>query len=362
MKQYEKEIAICQDMVRMDAERVEAWFQMGSSYLMLERYEEAVRALEHAVPLVQGKRMEDNVYATLASAYVCAENYIEAQKYIDKAYLLNPNKEIRSVKELVEEALESPIDKLDGVEVTPLFRHMVETIGYPHKILSEYTPQEELMQIYQEALQRGESQGFVPVFLSNTTLYLWMEEVSDVNDMSFGQYVKNRIDQLGPIGDGKEIADRKFRELTEPNEEYETYTLEELKGELSGGEKQDYLVDVACPPPVCLFEVPVAHPWEVLLYVPSGACAEYVALEEVIAICKYWYEKYRALPASVSVEGIEFVLPEPVPEGEAFEVAKEIYAFCYDSVALYTESGTLGELADSIRKSRVWSLFWIGGH
>ncbi len=357
MKQYEEEIALCQDMIRMDAERVEAWFQMGSSYIMLEQYKEAVRALEHVIPLVQGKRIEDNVYATLASAYVCVEKYIEAKKYIDKAYQLNPHKEIQSLKEQVEETLVYPVVKLEGIEVTPLFKYMVEMIGYPHRIFSEYTPQEELMRLYQEARQRGEGQGFVPVFLSDAT-YSMCEETSDAAGMPFDQYVKNRIDRLGPIGDGKEIADQRFRELTEPNEDYETYTLEELKGGMYGGEKKDYLEDAVCPPPICLFEVPAAHPWEVLLHVPGGAWEEYAAPEEMLAICKYWYEKYRALPASVSGDGVEFVLPEPVPEEDAFEVAKEIFSFCEDRVTVYTESGTLGELADSIRKSRVWSLWW----
>ncbi len=357
MKQYEKEIALCQEMTRIDAKRVEAWFQMGHSYLMLERYEEAAEALEHAVPLVQEKRMEDNVYATLASVYVCADRYIEAKKYIDKAYLLNPHKEIRSLKEQIEEALEYPIADLDGVKVTPLLKHIVETIGYPHRILSEYTSSEELMQLYQETLQRGRRQGFVPVFLSDDALYLWWEEI-DAAGISFDQYIKDRINRLGPIGDGKKISDQRFRELTEPNEEYETYALEELTSEMCGGEKQDDLSSLSDLPLVCLFEVPVTRPWEVLLYLSGGAWEEYVTLEELLAICKYWYEKYHVLPASISEEGIDFVLPEPIPEEEAFEVAKEIFAFCEDSLEILTESGTLGELADRIRKSGVWTLWW----
>lgn len=248
---------------------------------------------------------------------------------------------------------------MDGVEVTPLFKRMVEIIGYPYQVFSgDDVSQNQVMDIYQKSLRNGKIRGFVPVFVSDDVLTICMEEWENETDLSYGRYVKRRIDAMELPDNGKEIADKKFMELTQPMEEYETYGLEELTGKIAGGERQQYFESVASDIRFCLFEVPLDHPWEGLLYIPNVIWEEYVNTGEVLAICKYWYEKYRALPAFISVDRIEFALPEPVPESEAFDVAKQIYAFCDETLPMKTESDTLGELADSIRQSTVWDLWW----
>ena len=89
-----------------------------------------------------------------------------------------------------------------------------------------------------------------------------------------------------------------------------------------------------------------------------GGWNECPPAEEMMAVCKYWYEKYGAVPAALSHDTLEFVLTKPVDDEEkAWEAAKEHYAFCVDRVDQCTASYTLGELADCISRSTVW-YFW----
>ncbi len=63
----------------------------------------------------------------------------------------------------------------------------------------------------------------------------------------------------------------------------------------------------------------------------------------MLRIIKYWYEKYGAVPAVMSVEELEFTAP-PVPKEAEFTLAFEHFAFCTDNVLQNTE--TIGRLAD----------------
>ena len=79
----------------------------------------------------------------------------------------------------------------------------------------------------------------------------------------------------------------------------------------------------------------------------------------MMEVCRYWYEKYGAVPAVVSHDTLEFVIEKPIDnEEQAWELAKEHYAFCPDRVDQGTNTGTIGEVADCLSKSTVWYFWW----
>lgn len=89
-----------------------------------------------------------------------------------------------------------------------------------------------------------------------------------------------------------------------------------------------------------------------------GGWNECPAAEDMMAVCRYWYETYNAMPAVITHDTLEFVVAKTVEtEEEAWKLAKEHFAFCPDRVDQGTASGTLGEVADCIRKSKIW-YFW----
>ncbi len=138
----------------------------------------------------------------------------------------------------------------------------------------------------------------------------------------------------------------------------------EFMGEMEGGEPLDTLTSFVSfsgngIEETILFEIPAENPWEVIAWMPMGGWNECPDASEMMEICRYWYEKYGAVPAAFSHDTLEFVLDRAAgDEKTSWEIAKEHYAFCPDRVDQGTESGTLGEVADSIRLSTVWYFWW----
>ena len=100
---------------------------------------------------------------------------------------------------------------------------------------------------------------------------------------------------------------------------------------------------------VILVKVPSTKPYEILAYFGMGS--------EGIAIVKYWYEKYGAVPAAITYDEIEFYVERP-PQTleEAKKLAVEHYAFCYDLVLQCC--GTFEALVDGLYKNIQWYFWW----
>ena len=47
-----------------------------------------------------------------------------------------------------------------------------------------------------------------------------------------------------------------------------------------------------------------------------------------MAVAKYWFEQYSAVPGAMSHDELEFNLPAPLAEDKAMDVAVEQYGFC----------------------------------
>ena len=67
---------------------------------------------------------------------------------------------------------------------------------------------------------------------------------------------------------------------------------------------------------------------------------------------------YFHLPAAMSHDELEFLLPAPVPKEKAMDAAVELYGFCPDVIDQGPEDATVGALADALRQSTVWYFWW----
>ncbi|WP_366925634.1 DUF4253 domain-containing protein [uncultured Ruminococcus sp.] len=106
-----------------------------------------------------------------------------------------------------------------------------------------------------------------------------------------------------------------------------------------------------------LVKVPVTEPWNVFAWLPFGGWNECPDTEDMIAVCKYWYEKYKAVPAVISSDELQMYVSAPVDSQEAaLSLAEEQYAFCNDTVDQGT--GTIKALASAIKDSNVWYFWW----
>lgn len=236
----------------------------------------------------------------------------------------------------------------------PEHREELEQLGYPFTLLPEELTNEVLMQYYRDARERGRKEGFTPVLLRA--------------DDHLGEF-QEALEEFPPAQttqaewDGKAILDERLAILNEPEEEGGVPLLEnkdpDILGTLENGEANHSLSLIdpfwgKCR--IALVELPTEKPWEVPLYIPFGGWNECPLPEEHAAILKYWYEKWGAAPAAMTFDTIELVLPSPIPEAEVWDVAKEHFAYTEDSV--FQGTGTLGALADGLRKSDVWFFWW----
>ena len=62
---------------------------------------------------------------------------------------------------------------------------------------------------------------------------------------------------------------------------------------------------------VILVKVPTTKPYEVLGYFGMGGYNECPFPAEQVAVAKYWYEKYGAVPAAITYDEIEFYVERP---------------------------------------------------
>lgn len=242
-------------------------------------------------------------------------------------------------------------------QASPIVRSMIEQLNYPYRIFSDQMTYEEVIKEYEAAFERGKKEGFVPVLVpEDETLDEFLGILQDEDNYSVEETLKKVLDN------GKEILNKRFEDYTEPYED-EPFDMEEFVGEVTSGEAITHFSSLSnysdgSMLETILFEVPTKNPWEVVAYVPFGGWNDCPDVEDMTAICKYWYLKYGAVPVIITHDTLEMGLTSQVIEREVVDVAKEHYAFCNDRVDQCTSTGTLGEVADCIRQSKIWYFWW----
>lgn len=210
-------------------------------------------------------------------------------------------------------------------------------------------------QAYRSAYQKAKAGGgFWPALVClDESLLEWLGIIEE-------EYDRDTI--IAECRDnGKEILQERFQEYMECYEDggYEEFIGAETQGEMivnfSGYESFD---DHMLEADTLLLEVPVDNPWELIGYVPLGGWNDCPSPKDMIAVCKYWYQKYQAVPAVFTHDVMEFYAPAKLNGADSMEAAKEHYAFCTDRVDQGTRTYTLSELAAGLAESEVWYFWW----
>lgn len=254
---------------------------------------------------------------------------------------------------------------------------LIERIKCPYKVFDKKSDPNDLRDAYKEASDRGKKEGFVPVIVAaDDILAEWFTMIWDD-----GYQKDNVLNEKG--GEGDKILKKRYDTYKVINGENktdndmdigdyaidaaDTVYIDEIVGmgygsmdtvgkidTLSSFESYEGNLNCEC----ILFEIPVTYPWEVMAWLPMGGWNECPDSVEMLAICRYWYEQYGAVPAVVSHDTMEFVLETPVSEEDATKLAKEHYAFCEDMTAQLGYQYSEKSLADSLCGSTVWYFWW----
>ncbi len=234
-------------------------------------------------------------------------------------------------------------------------KKIAESFQCKYTLFEKGTDPELAEQAYRESLDKGKAGGFWPALICLDEYAVeWLLEV-----------VKEEYDRdeiiAGCGENGKEILEQRFAEYTQECEEEE---LEDMLGEETEGEELHHFIgymsfsDAMLEADTLLLEIPVKHPWEIVGYLPMGGWNECPSPEEMIAVCKYWFGKYQAIPAVFTHDVMEFYAPNKLNGVDSMEAAKEHYAFCVDRVEQGTSTYKISELAAGLAESDVWYFWW----
>ena len=208
---------------------------------------------------------------------------------------------------------------------------------------------EEASEKYLATYRDGKEEGYTPIFLTVDDYLLKTFKITMANentDNMMDIFNKNleKAKNINPIElFNKFIEQSMDKYFTEDDYKFDDSNKNNLKF-LTIFNNEGNLKDN-----VILVKVPTTKPYEILAYFGMGS--------EGIATVKYWYQKYRAVPAAITYDEIEFYVERPVLTfEEAKKLAIEQYAFCYG--LLWECYDTLDELASAIYKNVHWYFWW----
>ena len=296
----------------------------------------------------------------------------------DEAYLFIPfDKDYyQAMAKVIEERFENwqgqDFDE-DTLEPSELAEALMEYLDCECTYFPSMKDDDPIMSAYSYAKRDAAHEGFVPVLVKADDETLWECLIMNSDPDSDGKddyafdpdkVSKYRKKMLSaPVKDGKAVLEELTGQRKEEAEDDDMDWDEEVLGEMEGGEPNGRFSsywddDTEMTYPLILAKIPAKNPWEIFAYLPFGNWNDCPDTPELMAAAKYWFEQYGTVPAAMSHDELEFLLPAPVPKEKAMEVAVELYGFCPDVIDQGPEDATVGTLADVLRQSTVWYFWW----
>ena len=229
-----------------------------------------------------------------------------------------------------------------------------------------------IMAAYGYAKRDSAQEGFVPVLIKaddETLLECLVMNADPDNDADFYEFDLKTVTEYRKkmlstsVKDGQAVLEELIGQRKEEAEDDDMDWDEEILGKMEGGYENNRFScywdsDTDMTHPLILAKIPVKNPWEIFAYLPFGNWNDCPDTPELMAVAKYWFEQHGAVPATMSHDELEFLLPAPVPKEKAMNTAVELYGFCPDVIDQGPENATVGALADVLRQSTVWYFWW----
>ena len=312
-----------------------------------------------------------------ALEYFGAEQYY-SDKFQDEAYLFIPFDE--AYYQAMAKVMEKRFANWQGqsfdeatLEPSDLAKAMMEYLDCECTYFPSMTDDDPIMSAYNYAKRESVKEGFVPVLIKADDEILWECLILNSDPDSDGEddyafdpdkvaaYRKKMLS--APIQNGKAVLEEMIGQRKEEAADDDMDWDEEILGEMEGGYENRRFAsywnsDSKMTYPLILAKIPVKNPWEIFAYLPFGGWNECPNTPKLMAVAKYWAQQHGAVPAAMSHDELEFLLPAPVSGKEAMDVAVELYGFCPDVIDQGPEDATVGALADVLRQSTVWYFWW----
>ena len=260
----------------------------------------------------------------------------------------------------------------DTLEPSELAEALMEYLDCECTYFPSMKDDDPIMSAYSYAKRESVKEGFVPVLIKaddETLLECLVMNADPKNDADCYEFDLKTVEEYRKkmlstsVKDGKAVLEELTGQRKEEAEDDDMDWEEEILGEMEGGYENNRFScywdsDTDMTYPLILAKIPVKNPWEIFTYLPFGNWNKCPDTLELMAVAKYWFEQYGAVPAAMSHDELEFLLPAPVSQEQAMEVATEQYGFCPDIVDQEQDDPTVGNLADVLWQSTVWYFWW----
>lgn len=216
----------------------------------------------------------------------------------------------------------------------------------------------EMTQLYKENLADGKQNGYTPIIVFVEKILEEMLEKNFKNAENEDAYVKSVLSN--DHSNGKEWLDRSYANLYKKfGGEFLTIDEGYLNERLSRSKpsKANTFIPSASSfdGNVYLIQVPVTAPYEVFAYLPFCGWNDCPNVDDMISVCKYWYEEYGAIPTTINYDTLTFYLETPVSDKDtAVKAGKEHCAFCSEGIVL---AGMVSYI-DAVYNSFAWNFQW----
>ena len=300
-----------------------------------------------------------------------------SDEFQDEAYLFIPFNEdyYQAMEKVIEKRFTNwqgqDFDE-DTLEPSELAEALMEYLDCECTYFPSMADDDPIMSAYSYAKRESVKEGFVPVLIKaddETLLECLVMNADPENDADIYEFDLKTVTEYrkkmlsAPIKDGKAVLEELTGQRKEEAEDDDMDWEEEVLGEMEGGYENNRIScywdsDTDMTHPLILAKIPVKNPWEIFAYLSFGNWNDCPDTPELMAAAKYWFEQHGAVPAAMSHDELEFLLPAPVSQEKAMEVAAEQYGFCPDIVDQEQDDPTVGNLADVLRQSTVWYFWW----
>lgn len=226
-----------------------------------------------------------------------------------------------------------------------------------------------IMCAYEYAGKNAAHEGFVPMLIAvDETLWECLMLNSDPahegdDDHAFDPdaVAAYRQSQLAaPLPDGRMVLEdgmaERRAEAEDDSKDWDTEVVGRMEGGFNNHRFSGYWnSETDMTHPVILARIPVRHPWEVFAHLPFGNWNDCPDTPQLMAVARYWFEKFGAVLAVMTHDELDFALPKPIGRELAVQTALEQYAFCPD---MDQNHESVGALADTLRQSKIWYFWW----
>lgn len=232
------------------------------------------------------------------------------------------------------------------------------------KLESDLTDKQ-VTELYLKEREKGKTEGFTPVILA---LDRRVHEMVDSNTSHYGSPEKLRDTVLSDSEGGRELMETQYSKM---KAEFENYGDFETFAE--NDENLDSCLKLPIPrgtslwsvkyceetevdgEGVYLVRIPTDKPWEAAAWIPFCGWNNCPTVNDMVKICRFWYEGYNAAPAFISGDIMTFWLDAPVSDKQtAREISHQYAAFCDEFLGM---EGFDHVTAD-IMTSNVWTFWW----